>query len=98
MYKKKQKVAELFYSVCFVCGKKYGRGFTYHHLNYIFGEHTYRDFKDTVKYNIYILPIIIRSPERFLLVCKKHHTAITRLRQYGRFNLIRLLLAVWLTA
>src|SRR5438093_13473387 len=98
MYFKKRIVAEkYFYGVCFVCGRRYGRGFTYHHLKYVFGEYTYRDFPDTVKYNLYILPIVEKHPERFLLLCKKHHTAVTRLKQYLKINLVRLLLAVWLT-
>jgi len=98
MYKKKKLVAEAFFrNECFVCRKAYGRGFTYHHLSYVFGEKIYRDFPDTIKYNLYILPIVAKNPERFMLLCKKHHTAVTRLKQYAKNTLLRLLIAVWNT-
>lgn len=97
MHRLKKEAAELFDSECFVCHKKYGRGFLFHHLKYIFGEHTYRDFEDTVKYNLYIIPIVIKNQYRFLLLCKKCHTTLERLKQRGRANLLRLLIALWMS-
>ena len=98
MYKKKKLVADKYFEgICFICRKKYGRGFTFHHLTYVLGERIYRDFPDTIKYNLYILPIVSKNPERFMLLCKKHHTSVTRLKQYSKSTLIRLLIAIWNT-
>jgi len=98
MHKLKRETAELFGGVCFICNKPFGRSFLYHHLNYRFNERTYRDFEgDTVKYNLYILPIVRKEPDRFLLLCGRHHTVLSRLKKFGKLNLLRLLLAVYLT-
>lgn len=70
----KDKVAkELFYGRCFWCAKKYGRGFSFHHLHYPPGELTYSSFKSTINYHKYILPRVIKDPDRFALVCQAHH-------------------------
>ncbi|MGI0022529.1 MAG: hypothetical protein ACRD9Q_06685 [Nitrososphaeraceae archaeon] len=98
MHKMKREAAEIYGSICEICHKKYGRGFLFHHLNYVFGEYTYRDFEDTVKYNLYVIPIVLKNPKRFILLCKKCHTTVTRLKQREKNNLLRLLLVVWMTA
>jgi len=70
----KDRVAnELFYGRCFWCGKKYGKFFSFHHLHYPPGELTYSSFNNTVTYHQYILPRIIKEPDRFALVCRAHH-------------------------
>ena len=70
----KDKVAkETFFGKCFWCGKKYGRGFSFHHLHYPPGEKTYSDFNGTANYHKYILPRVIAEPHRFALVCQPHH-------------------------
>jgi len=64
---------ELFYDRCFWCLKKYGKFFSFHHLNYPPGELTYTSFNNTINYHKYILPRIIKEPDRFALVCRAHH-------------------------
>lgn len=99
MYELKFEVAKLFDSKCYVCEKTYRgkRGFLYHHLSYIFGEKIYRDFKSTVDYNLYILPIVKKDPNRFLLLCGPCHTTLEKLKRRKKENLLRLLNALWRT-
>lgn len=96
-FPEKRKVAELFNSECFVCRRPFGKGFTFHHLRYIDGEKTYRDFDDNVDYQLYILPIVKSDPKRFLLLCKKHHSALEKLKRFKQETLARLLEAVKMT-
>ncbi len=85
IYKEKKKVADdLFDGRCDGCKRSYGRGFAYHHKVYVLGEKTYRDFKDTVSYNRYLLPIVRQRPRDFSLLCKQCHHVITRLSRYHR--------------
>ena len=93
----KREVAKLYNSVCFVCGKKYGKGFGFHHLFYIDGEQTFKDFKDTYRYHEYVLPIIRSRPNGFLLVCKTHHHLIEWICKFGDKNRANLYRAVTLT-
>jgi len=97
MYKMKYEVSKLFGSKCFVCEKKYGRGFLYHHLVYKFGEPIYRDFSSTIKYNNFILPIIKKEPQRFLLLCSPCHTTLEKLKRRKKENFLRLLIALFRT-
>ncbi len=71
----KQKVALLprFKNRCFVCWKKFGRGFTFHHLWYRDDEPYYSNFKDSTKYQLALLPYVKKRPTQFLLLCKVHH-------------------------
>jgi hypothetical protein len=72
--KKKEELAILeFGGVCFVCKKKFGKGFSFHHLNYKKGRLTYKSFTSTVNYHKYVLPEIKKEPWRFILLCKAHH-------------------------
>lgn len=61
---------------CRICDKKFGKGFLFHHRRYVDGEKTWRDFKTTYDYNLYILPRVDEDPNRFRLFCKKHHNAV----------------------
>lgn len=97
MYALKYEVSKIFNSECFVCRKRYGRGFLYHHLKYFFNEKIYRDFRSTIDYNNYILPIVKENPDRFLLLCSPCHTTLERLKRRKMENRRRLLLALWLT-
>jgi hypothetical protein len=72
--KEKAKVAdELYANKCFLCNKKFGKYFSYHHLNYREDRKTYKDFGDTIQYHKYVLPEIKGQPERFILLCRGHH-------------------------
>lgn len=64
---------ELFDLQCFVCHKTYGKGFSFHHVNYRPGRFRYSHFNNTINYHRYVLPEIRAEPHRFLLLCKAHH-------------------------
>jgi len=93
----KREVAKLFDSICYVCHKRYGKGFAFHHLFYVEGEKTFSDFGDTYKYHEYILPIIRGRIKGFLLVCKTHHHLIEWICKFGNTNRKNLYRAVDLT-
>jgi len=93
----KREVAKLFNSVCFVCGRRYGKGFAFHHLFYVEGEKTFSDFGDTYNYHEYVLPIIRDRIKGFLLVCKTHHHLIEWICKFGEKNRNNLYRAVSLT-
>ena len=76
---------------CGVCHRKYGIYFVFHHKQYIDSDKIYSDFKDTYAYNEYVLPIIKKDPNRFALLCKKHHTSIERLKMFTPENFERLI-------
>ena len=70
---------------CYVCHKKFGHGFAFHHLWYLKkGEVHYKDYKNSRKYNDDLSKLIIKNPRRFLLLCRPHHHYI----EWGR-NLTR---------
>lgn len=95
----KGRVANLkqFKGVCFVCHKKFGKRFLFHHLTYIEGEKTYRDFTNSEDYQRYILPIVEANPQRFMLLCHKHHSVLEKLKRFKEENLNRLIKAVKMT-
>ena len=90
---KKETSYKYFDGICAVCSRKYGKGFAFHHLDYDPKELTYRDFKSSYAYNAYIIPIVIKNPKRFMLLCKKHHSAITHMLRYGEENLVNLIVS-----
>ena len=71
----KRIVASLprFKSRCFVCRKKFGKYFVFHHIYYVEGEPYHAAFKDSTNYQLAVLPIIEANPIQFLLLCKAHH-------------------------
>ena len=75
---------------CKVCHKKFGKNFTFHHKEYISGELIYKNFKTTYDYNLYILPIIDKDPNRFTLLCKGHHILVEKLKRFKLDKLERL--------
>jgi len=70
---KKNIAYELFEGRCYICRKKYGKGFGYHHNDYLDGELKFNDFNDTIWYHAYLLPLVLEDPERFWLLCKPCH-------------------------
>ncbi len=76
---------------CAVCHRKYGKYFVFHHKTYLNSDKIYSDFKDTYAYNEYVLPIIKKDPNRFALLCKKHHTSVERLKMFTKENFERLI-------
>jgi hypothetical protein len=77
---KKRVALEFFDGKCFVCPKKYGKGFAYHHVEYDPTRKTHSDFKTTIEYNRYVLPEIIAEPDRFYLLCKTCHARVDHWR------------------
>ena len=76
---------------CAVCHRKYGKYFVFHHIRYLDSDKIYSDFSDTYAYNEYVLPIIKKDPNRFALLCKKHHTSVERLKMFTKENYERLI-------
>tara|TARA_B100000029_G_scaffold212506_1_gene210533 strand:+ start:2000 stop:2395 length:396 start_codon:yes stop_codon:yes gene_type:complete len=91
--KLKREVASMpqFDLKCGVCHRKYGKYFVFHHKQYLDSDKIYSDFSDTYAYNEYVLPIIKKDPNRFALLCKKHHTSIERLKMFTPENFERLI-------
>ncbi len=83
------------YKRCYVCHcEKSHSGMTFHHLWYLKGERTYKDFATPLQYYQYLAPLIRDQPERFLYVCNTHHQAITRLHRFSKIKRNRLIKAV----
>lgn len=85
----KQKMAKRddFNNRCYVCHKKFGRGFSFHHLWYLkIGEVHYKDYKNSRTYNDDLSILIKRNPKRFLLLCRVHHHYIEWGRNITRKN------------
>lgn len=65
--KKRTELAKLYNSKCFICNKKFGKFFVFHHKQY-------NNLKYTSKgYWRKVLDEIEQSPEIFMLVCKPCH-------------------------
>ena len=79
---KKAVAITLFDGACYVCGKKYGKRFHFHHIQYRNNELTYKDFGTNLKYQKYILPIIQKRPLDFELLCHKHHYLVEILKRF----------------
>lgn len=73
----KLSTAMAFGGKCNGCGQEYNQSFAFHHMCYLHDEKTYNDFDDTVDYNLYICPIVIKNLHRFRLLCKNCHSIIT---------------------
>ena len=74
MYRYKKRVAKKkFGGMCFGCYADYEPFFAFHHTKYMKDEKNYSDFSDTVYYNLYVLPIVEKNPERFRLLCDICH-------------------------
>ncbi len=94
--KYKRQVAAIYNSECYVCKKKFGKRFSFHHLKYYTTEKTYKDFNNNNnKYQLYILPIIEKRPKDFVLLCFKHHYTVEQLKRFKFKNLERLFDIVW---
>ena len=76
---------------CAVCHRKFGKYFVFHHIRYLDSDKIYSDFSDTFAYNEYVLPIIKKDPNRFALLCKKHHKVVEMLKMFKKENYERLI-------
>ena len=91
--KLKREVASMpqFDLKCEVCHRKYGKYFVFHHKWYLDSDKIYSDFKHTYAYNEYVLPIVKKDPNRFALLCKKHHKVVEILKMFKKENFERLI-------
>ena len=88
----KEAVAKLFQSRCYVCRRKYGKKFTFHHKTYTDGEKHYADFNGNQReYLEYILPIIRKKPKQYALLCGRHHIAVEIGKRYNADTFERLI-------
>jgi len=89
-YKRQVALSIPFKGKCFVCHKKYGKRFAFHHVTYKKEEKTYRDFNSNDNYQLYILPLIQKNPSDFKLLCHNHHYLVERLKLFRPERLERL--------
>lgn len=85
----REETAKLFDSCCYLCLKKFGKKFHFHHIGYRVDEKKHSDFDSHYEYTMYILPIIEKNPDRFSLLCMTCHYLITILqgiKSQDRFN------------
>ena len=88
---------------CYACGCKVSkRGMTIHHLEYIFNDVTYDQFKphndtNNLRYYKSLEPLVLENPKRFMYLCNTHHQAVEGLNRYGDELLGKLMKARKLT-
>lgn len=70
---KKYYAKKYYANRCYVCHKKFGKGFAFHHLYYLKNDAIYKDFKNSNAYHRELEKFINLNPKRFLLLCKAHH-------------------------
>jgi len=90
IYAKKLECAPLFSSKCKICQKKFGKGFTYHHVFYYKNGTVYSD----KEYHEKIYDEIKEHPEQFMLLCTKCHFVLERLKRFNPKRFERLVKAV----
>lgn len=73
LVEKRNIANELFNGRCYVCHKKYGKGFAFHHTEYLDGDLQSKDFGNIIWYHAYLLPLVLDDPFRFFLLCKNCH-------------------------
>mgnify|MGYP006111320409 CR=1 FL=1 len=76
---------------CAVCHRKFGKYFVFHHKRYLNSDKIYSDFVNTYAYNEYVLPIVRKDPNRFALLCKRHHSTVEKLKMFKDDNFERLI-------
>jgi hypothetical protein len=98
----RQEVALKYYNgKCFVCEKKFGKYFQFHHLYYLESEKKFSDFEKPEQYWEYVSKKILDDPQRFLLLCRICHSRIDRKRgglsRMKKDKVVRLFLATMRT-
>jgi len=81
---------------CFICHTPMSRPkrMTFHHIYYDDDDRVRTSFSTPEAYSNHILDEVEKKPEKFRLLCGGHHQAVTRLAQYGKVTLRRLLIVV----
>lgn len=77
----RKEIAVKYYNgKCFVCEKKFGKAFQFHHLWYENNEKKWNDFTNQNDYWEYVHTKIKLNPKRFRLLCKMCHWRIDKKR------------------
>ena len=77
----RKEVAIKYYNgKCFVCQKKFGKYFQFHHLRYEKNEKKWNDFVNPEEYWKYLQSKIFEDPTRFRLLCRICHSRIDKKR------------------
>lgn len=99
IYDMKKSIGKRYGNVCFVCGIAHTprRQLVIHHLWYLPGESTYKDFARQSDYLRYLAAMVQETPGRFILVCNRHHQSIERLKRFNKAHFERLAEAVRMT-
>ena len=63
---------------CFICQKKFGKRFQFHHLWYEKNEKKWNDFSNADDYWEYVQVKIKENPKRFRLLCRMCHHRIDK--------------------
>lgn len=81
---------------CYICHTPMSRPkrMTFHHLWYDDEDMVVKSFSDSDAYTKHILDQVEKHPEKFRLLCGGHHQAVSKLAQYGKVTLGRLLKVV----
>ena len=77
---RRMEASILFHSECYLCHKKYGKNFQFHHITYRENEKKHSDFDSYYEYTMYVVSIICKRPDDFALLCKTCHYLITILQ------------------
>ena len=99
----KQKLGEVLgQGKCFICEKsKAKKGFTVHHLKYIFNDIIYKNYPHDTdgQYRYYqdLEKVVMKEQERFMYLCNVDHVALERLNRYGAEKVVRLIKALIMT-
>ena len=99
----KQKLGEVLNGgKCFICEKsKAKKGFTVHHLKYIFNDIIYKNYPHDTdgQYRYYqdLEKVVMKEQERFMYLCNVDHVALERLNRYGAEKVVRLIKALIMT-
>lgn len=98
---RKEVAIKYFQGRCFICEKKFGKYFQFHHLHYYKDEKVFSDFRQQKDYWKYVSEKIIEEPRRFMLLCRVCHSRIDKrrggIKRMKTDKVIRLFVAVLLS-
>ena len=87
----RQDAAILLGGQCAVCHRKFGKGHHFHHVYYLATDKKYSDFSNWMDYQEYVIPLVTAMPDRFLILCFRHHRWIEFMKAMSEANFERLI-------
>ena len=96
----RKEISELMGDTCEICGTSPRKGLVAHHLSYhedgvhYARSYSYRHKQSPDRYAIALLEEVKAHPERFSMLCSRHHFAVERLLGTNPEKLSRLLSVV----